>query len=71
MGAWGYKVFDNDTSCDFMCELRAPIEKLLKRKHMRWYQYDDYRAAAEFVIKMSPSYTFDDEEIVDPLTEKL
>lgn len=71
MGAWGYKVFSNDTSCDFMADLEAPIEKLLKKKHVQSYDYDEYRAAAEFVIRMSPCYIFEDEDIVVPLIERL
>lgn len=71
MGAWGYKVFDNDTSCAFMLGLQSPVEKLLKKKHVRRYEYDDFRAAAEFVIRMSPCYTFDNEELVEPLLTRL
>lgn len=70
MGAWGYKVFNNDTSCDLMYEWTEPIHKILKKKLSHQYDYDQVRAAAEFIIRMSPCYTFD-LEMVNPLIEKL
>ncbi len=72
MGAWGHKTFENDSACDFMSHIESPIKKLIKKKHLNTYEYDDVRAAAEIIIRLSGhDYNFDDEEIIDPLIEKL
>lgn len=60
MGAWGTDVFDNDSACDFMYYIEKPIEKLLLKK-INYYDYADYRAAAEIIIKLSDKYRFTDE----------
>lgn len=70
MGAWGYKSFDNDTASEFISEMLVPVEKILKKKRIYNYEYDEFRAAAEFVIRMSPCYIFD-KEIIEPLLDKL
>jgi hypothetical protein len=71
MGAWGYKAFQNDTACDFMFDIEAPIKNLFKKKSISQHQYDKFRAAGEIVIKLSEVYSFDEEEIIDKLIEKI
>ncbi len=70
MGAWGFKVFENDSACDFMFHIEKPIEKIALKKKFDDFQYADIRAAAELVIKISNHYRFND-EVIYALTDKL
>jgi hypothetical protein len=69
MGAWGSEVFENDSACDFMCNIEKSIEKLVRKKKLV-FDHADIRASAEVVIKMSSIYHFN-EYMLESLKEKL
>jgi len=50
MGAWGYKIFENDDALNFMDNISKPIEKILQKVNFSEYYYNEIRAAIEVAI---------------------
>lgn len=74
MGAWGKGSFDNDSALDFVPNIVSfkKVGKLVKRKHIDSFMYDEIRVSAEILLHLHKiEIIWTDQEIIDNLIECL
>ena len=74
MGAWGYGSFENDTALDFVPQLinQKALKKLVNKKRIDTWQYDEVRVAAEIIVHLHKIYVlWIDKTIINGLVDKL
>jgi len=74
MGAWGYGSFENDSALDFLSSLinEKEIKKLVNKKKLESYDYDEIRITAEVLIHLHKINKYwVDQETIDGLIDGL